>query len=175
MSPGSRRYSSGFSVMEMMATAVITLTADLSSKPHSPAASAPRMKENSPTWLKEPATSTAIRIGLRSSSTLSHTVSGLKIIVKPSMASTSGSCSTMPCQSKDMPTDTKKSTAKASRIGRASLAARAANRLCPSTMPERKAPNSMDAPNTCEESTAMPMANTSTASVNISPEALRAK
>ena len=73
-----------------------------------------------------------------------------------------------------MPTDTKNSTAKASRRGRASAVARALKSDCPTTMPARKAPKAMDASKNRAEPTAMPRASTMTASVNRSRVPVRA-
>ena len=67
-----------------------------------------------------------------------------------------------------MPTDTKNSTANASRIGSASDAARTLNSDRPTTRPARKAPSAIDTPNTSADATAMPSASASTASVNSS-------
>lgn len=73
-----------------------------------------------------------------------------------------------------MPTETKNSTAKASRRGRASEAARALKSDWPTTMPARKAPRAMDAPKNSAEPTAMPSARASTARVNRSRVPVRA-
>ena len=61
-----------------------------------------------------------------------------------------------------MPTETKNSTAKASRMGSASEAARRLNSDRPTTMPARNAPSAIDTLNTSEAPTAMPSARTST-------------
>ena len=75
--------------------------------------------------------------------------------------------------SSSMPTDTKNSTAKASRIGSASEAARRLNSDRPTTMPARNAPSAIDTPKTSDAPTAMPSAMTSTVSVNSSRERVR--
>ena len=54
-----------------------------------------------------------------------------------------------------MPTDTKNSTAKASRSGRDSSAARWLNSDSRSTMPAKKAPSANDTPNSAAEPKAM--------------------
>ena len=74
---------------------------------------------------------------------------------------------------KSIPTDTKKSTANASRMGTASRAARAAKSVRPTASPARNAPSSIDTPKTPAAATAMPMARTSTARVNSSRERVR--
>ena len=66
------------------------------------------------------------------------------------MATTDSTCSgrsTRTSGSKSMPTDTKKSTAKASRSGSDSSAARWLNSDSRSTMPAKKAPSAKDTPN----------------------------
>ena len=55
-----------------------------------------------------------------------------------------------------MPTETKNSTANASRIGSASDAARRLKSDRPTTMPARNAPSAIDTPKTAAEPTAMP-------------------
>ena len=73
-----------------------------------------------------------------------------------------------------MPTETKNSTAKASRIGSASEVARTPNSDRPTTRPARKAPSAIDTPKTCADDTAMPRAMARTASVNSSRDWVRA-
>jgi hypothetical protein len=72
--------------------------------------------------------------------------------------------------SKSMPTDTKNRTAKASRIGRTSEAARRLNSDRPTTVPARNAPSAMDTPNSVADPTAMPSASTRTVRLNSSRE-----
>ena len=69
-----------------------------------------------------------------------------------------------------MPTETKNSTAKASRMGRASEAARWLNSDCPTTIPARNAPKAMETPKTFAEPTAIPKAMTKAVKVNNSRE-----
>ena len=59
-----------------------------------------------------------------------------------------------------MPTETKNSTAKASRIGSASVAARRLNSDRPTTMPARNAPRAIETPKSLADPTAMPSATT---------------
>src|SRR5688572_27980556 len=73
-----------------------------------------------------------------------------------------------------MPTETKNNTAKASRIGNASDAARELNSLRPTTMPARKAPSAIETSNTFAAPTATPSATTSTVSVKSSRDRDRA-
>ncbi len=73
-----------------------------------------------------------------------------------------------------MPTDTKNSTANASRIGIASAAARRLNSERPTTRPARKAPSAIETWKISAEPTAMPRASTSTVSVNSSRDCVRA-
>jgi len=74
----------------------------------------------------------------------------------------------------NMPTDTKNSTAKASRNGRDSCAARWANSDSRITMPAKKAPSANDTPNNAAEPNAIPTAAATTHRVNSSREPVRA-
>jgi hypothetical protein len=65
----------------------------------------------------------------------------------PSVPSTSPGLAIKRAGLSNMPTDTKNNTANASRMGNASEAARALKLDWPTTMPPRKAPSAMDAPN----------------------------
>ena len=96
--------------------------------------------------------------------------SGFPTSTMPSVAATRPGASTRYAGSKSMPTETKNSTAKASRIGSASAAARRLNSERPTTMPARNAPSAIDTPNSMADPTAMPRASTSTVSVNSSRE-----
>ena len=73
-----------------------------------------------------------------------------------------------------MPTDTKNSTANASRIGSASDAARTLKSDRATTSPARNAPSAIDTPKMAAEPTAIPRARTSTQSVNSSRERVAA-
>ena len=92
----------------------------------------------------------------------------------PKVSSMSGQSSSRASGLKSMPTETKKSTAKASRRGRASAAARALKSDCPTTMPARKAPSAMEASKSRAAPTAMPSASASTARVKRSRVPVRA-
>jgi hypothetical protein len=73
-----------------------------------------------------------------------------------------------------MPTETKKSTANASRSGKASDAARSPNSDRPTTSPARNAPSAIDTPKIRAAPTATPRAITRTVSVNSSREPVAA-
>ena len=73
-----------------------------------------------------------------------------------------------------MPTDTKNSTANASRSGSASAAACWLTGDCPTTMPARNAPSAIEAPKSSAAPAAIAIANASTVSVNSSRERSRA-
>ena len=73
-----------------------------------------------------------------------------------------------------MPTETKNSTANASRIGSASDAARTLKSDRATTSPARKAPSAIDTPKMAAEPTAIPRARTSTQSVKSSRERVAA-
>ena len=75
--------------------------------------------------------------------------------------------------SKSIPTDTKNSTANASRSGSASAAAWWLMSDSPTTAPARNAPSANETPNTVDETNAIPRAIASTASVNSSREPWR--
>ena len=76
--------------------------------------------------------------------------------------------------SSSMPTETKNSTANASRIGNASDAARTLNSDRPTTRPARNAPSAIDTPKNCAEATEMPSARARTVSVKSSRERVAA-
>ena len=128
------------------------------------------MKENSPICASAAATGMAIdgdtprnRITARATAGLTRTtISTVARIARGARTSVEGS--------KSIPTETKNSTAKASRIGRASEAARRLNSLRPTIIPARNAPSAIETPNTRAAPTAIPRATTSTASVNSSRE-----
>ena len=69
-----------------------------------------------------------------------------------------------------MPTETKNSTAKASRSGSDSSAARWLSADSLRIIPAKKAPSANDTPNSCEATKATPSATESTASRNSSRE-----
>ena len=105
---------------------------------------------------------------------MASAASGLPIRTTASVAaSICGSSSSVPGSS-SMPTETKNSTANASRIGSASEAARTLNSDRPTTRPARNAPSAIDTPKTCADDTAMPRAMASTVSVNSSRDWVRA-
>ncbi len=105
---------------------------------------------------------------------MTNAISGLAIKTTASAASSTPTSSSNAAGSSSMPTETKNSTAKASRIGSASEAARWLYSDRPTTMPARKAPSAIDTSKTLAAPTAMPSASTSTVSVNNSRERVAA-
>ena len=112
--------------MEIMAAGMMAL---FTSGPNRPwlMPMAARMKENSPIWPRATATDRLRRRGFRNRVVMSSAASGLTTMMMPRVASIRGQSLSRAAGSKSMPTETKKSTAKASRRGRASAAARAAS------------------------------------------------
>ena len=106
------------------------------------------MNENSPIWASAMATESATRNGYRKANTMANAASGLPTRTTASVAATSPGACTREAGVRSMPTDTKNKTANASRMGRASDAARRLNSDCPTTIPARNAPSAIDTPNT---------------------------
>ena len=156
-----------------MAAATIVLTAASSRIPIDRPAAA-RMNENSPIWASATATETAVRSGWPSIRTIASAASGLPSRITARVAATTPGERVRWCGSNSIPTETKNSTAKASRIGRASVAARRLNSDRPTTIPARKAPSAIETPNALAEPTAMPSASTSTVRVKSSRERVAA-
>ena len=159
--------------METIAVTMIALEASGGSTPKLTPIEA-RMNENSPICASATATESAMRRGLRNSLTTMKAASGLPSNTMPRVARISGQSLMSEAGLNSIPTETKKRTAKASRMGSASAAARALNSDCPTIMPPRKAPSAMDAPKKLAAPTATPRASTSTASVNRSRVPVRA-
>ncbi len=109
--------------------------------------SAARMNENSPIWASPSATVKAVRAEYPNAATTTRATSGLPMSTMARAARTRAGSRTSSIGSNSMPTDTKKSTANASRIGNASAAASWLSADCPTTIPARKAPSAIDAPN----------------------------
>ena len=128
------------------------------------------MKENSPICASAAATGMAIDGDTPRHRITARATAGLRKITISTVARIARGERTSVDGSKSIPTDTKNSTAKASRIGRASDAARRLNSLRPTIIPARNAPSAIDTPNTRAAPTAIPRATTSTASVNSSRE-----
>ena len=132
------------------------------------------MNENSPICASAAATAKATGAGRRNPSTITSAASGLPIMMIASVAAVAPKCSRKSRGSNSMPTETKKRTAKASRIGSASAAARKLNSDRPTTIPARNAPRAIDTPKKTAEPAAMPSATTSTVSVKSSRECVAA-
>ena len=98
----------------------------------------------------------------------------LPMMMMPTTASTCSGCSTSTLGSNSMPTETKNSTANASRSGKDSSAARWLNSDSRMTMPAKKAPSANDTPNNLDAANAMLTAAAITHSVNNSRVPVRA-
>ena len=83
---------------------------------------------------------------------MARAASGLPTRMTASVAATSTGASSRCRGSNSIPTETKKSTAKASRIGRASVAARRLNSDRPTTIPARNAPSAIETPKSLRRS-----------------------
>ena len=127
-----------------------------------------RMKENSPICASEAEMVSAVPIGRLNSSTMAKAASDLPMTMMNTVASTGSGLVMMIEGSNSMPTDTKNSTAKASRSGNVSWAARWDNSLSDRIMPAKKAPSASDTPKSSAEPSATPSAMASTASRNSS-------
>ena len=129
-----------------------------------------RMNENSPICARLAAMVSAISLDLPSIRTTAQAASDLPTMMIASVSSTSSGCSSRIIGSNSMPTETKNSTANASRSGSESSAA-----LWPcgdslSSMPAKNAPSANDTPNSSAAPKAMPIAQASTHRVNSSRE-----
>src|SRR5438128_2991243 len=96
---------------------------------------------------------------------MARATSGFPIMTTASVSTTSEGARSKWPGSSSIPTDTKKSTANASRIGSASEAARTLNSDRPTTIPAMNAPSAIETSNSVAEPTAIPSATTSTHSV----------
>jgi hypothetical protein len=128
------------------------------------------MKLNSPTWDSAAPTATAVDIGLPSRRTTNIAAIGLPSKTTASTIAINSGARTTLLGSHSIPTETKKSTAKASRMGKASFAARAANSERPTASPARKAPSAIDTPKSLAAPIAIPSATTRIESVKSSRE-----
>src|SRR6478735_6945043 len=132
------------------------------------------MNENSPIWASATATVTDALNGYPNAQTSTSATNGLPTSTMASAPSTSRGDCNKAAGASSMPTDTKNSTANASRIGSASDAARRLYSDRPTTMPARNAPRAIETLKTSADPTAMPSASTSTVSVNSSRERVAA-
>src|SRR4051812_2548038 len=122
------RKRSGLIVIDTIAATTSDCVARSGSMPRS-RPSAAKMNENSPIWANPKATVSAVRAGRRSATTTRNAASGFPTRTIAIVAKVRGRFAAMACGSRSMPIDTKKRTAKASRMGIASDAARAEIRL----------------------------------------------
>ena len=159
--------------METIAVTMIALEASLGSTPKLTPIAA-RMKENSPICASATATERAMRKGLPKSLTTMKAARGLPMRTIPSVARMRGQSLMSEAGLNSIPTETKKRTAKAARMGTASAAACELNSDWPTTMPLRKAPRAMEAPKKLAAPTATPRARTRTERVNRSRVPVRA-
>src|SRR5688572_15607763 len=112
------------------------------------------MNENSPICASATATEMEVLNGYRIRRTIANAASGLPMRMTSSMATISDGGDHSMAGSSSIPTDTKNNTANASRMGRASAAARTLNSVRPTTSPARNAPSAIETPNTSAAATA---------------------
>ena len=122
------------------------------------------MNENSPICERLAAMVMPTPIVWRNSSTMANAATDLPTSTMNSVASSASGSRSMMLGSNNMPTATKNSTAKASRSGTLSSAARCESSDSPSTMPAKKAPSANETPNSFAAPKATPSAMASTAS-----------
>ena len=106
------------------------------------------MNENSPTWARPADTVSATRSGCPNRSTNPNLNSPLPTTIRISTATIAMGIASNEAGSRSIPTDTKNSTAKASRSGIESAAAWWLMSDSPTTAPARNAPSANDTPNT---------------------------
>ena len=167
------RNNNGLSAMENKAPASTRLAPSGGNRPNEEP-SATRMNENSPICAKLADTVSAVLSGYRNASTRPAAATVLPSMMMATTASTCSGRSHKTAGLNSMPTDTKKSTANASRSGSDSCAARWLNSDSRITMPAKKAPSANDTPNSAAEPNAMPTAAATTHSVNSSRDPVRA-
>ena len=132
------------------------------------------MNENSPTCPSAAATARPTRTGCRNILTVANAASGLPTMTTARVAAIRSGRASMRAGFINIPTETKNSTANASRIGSASAAARRLKSDRPTMRPARNAPRAIDTPKSFADATAIPRAVASTASVNSSRDRVRA-
>ncbi len=128
------------------------------------------MKANSPICARLAEIVNAVPVGWPNARTMKNAAADLPNMMMPAVASTCHGCSIRMPGLKSMPTETKNSTAKASRSGRESLAALWLSSDSLSSMPAKNAPSANDTPNSIAEPNATPSAIASTDRVNSSRE-----
>ena len=157
----------GFNVIETIAVATSVCVASVVSRP----SELPRlatMKENSPICDRTTATGSPTRSGLPRSVVIASAARGFPNSTTASVRAMRPGARNRYCGSSSMPIETKNRTAKASRIGKASDAARTLNSDRPTTIPPRNAPSAIDAPKSFAAATAIPSASASTVKVKSS-------
>ena len=127
-----------------------------------------RMNENSPICASEAATSSAASRAPPSRRTATKAIAGVMTSTRISAPTIGSGSSTRIVGSNSIPTETKNSTANASRSGSDSSAATWLSADSLSVMPAIKAPSANDTSNSCEAKNATPRATDRTASRNSS-------
>ena len=105
------------------------------------------MKENSPIWARLADTVRAVDVGYPNARTIRNAAIDLPRMMISTVASTGRASRIRIIGSNSIPTDTKNSTAKASRSGSDSLAARWLSSDSLRIMPAKKAPSAKDTSN----------------------------
>ena len=116
------------------------------------------MKENSPIWARLAATVSAVALDRPKARTIAQATADLPTTMIATVASSASGASTNTDGFSSMPTETKNSTAKASRSGIASSVACWLSVLSPITMPAKKAPSANDTSNIFAAPNATPSA-----------------
>ncbi|MNV46503.1 hypothetical protein D3C71_1383370 [compost metagenome] len=133
-----------------------------------------RMKENSPTWARLAEMVSAVRTLWPNRRTMAKAATDLPMTMTKMVASTASGSRSKMVGSNSMPTETKKSTAKASCSGRVSLAALWLRWELFITTPAKKAPRAKETPNSLTAPKAIPREQESTARVKSSREPVAA-
>ncbi|MNE86334.1 hypothetical protein D3C80_1834250 [compost metagenome] len=109
------------------------------------------MKENSPICARLAEIVNAVPVGWPNARTMKNAAADLPNMMMPAVASTCQGCSIRMPGLNSMPTETKNSTANASRSGSESLAALWLSSDSLSSMPAKNAPSANDTPNSTAE------------------------
>ncbi len=128
------------------------------------------MKENSPICARLAEIVSAVRSGWPKASTIARAATDLPITMMRNVAITGQKSRTMMDGSNSIPTETKNSTANASRSGSVSSAARWLSSDSLRIMPAKKAPSANETPNSLAAPKAKPSAMASTPRRNSSRE-----
>ena len=127
-----------------------------------------RMKENSPIWARLAATVTAVVFERPKALMIASAANDLPTMMMPRTASTVHGWARTTNGLNNIPTETKNKTAKASRKGSVSSAARWLSSDSARIMPAKKAPSAKETPNSIAAPNATPRATASTAKRNSS-------